>query len=124
MPVILSTMAQEIYNKLSKAIVKHMGSNKNIKSISTICKSMTGLKEVTENADKEIGLKKSSSKHKTLSSKDDEVLMIADIIKLKPFDHNADRQHNSFPDIRPHPTRYMDVPDFHDWIEKQRKHLM
>ena len=49
-------LAQEIHNKLSKAILKRMGANKTIDSISKICKATAGIKTVVENLERTINV--------------------------------------------------------------------
>ena len=116
-------LAQEIANKLTKAIVKRMGANKAIPSISKVCKAIGGIKEIVENFDETLNLHQTNSKHKTRSSLEDEKGMIQDLLGKDVFTCTPGRHHTSFQDIRRSPLRHMNIVHFHDWLEKQRGYL-
>ena len=116
-------LAQEMANRISKEIVQRMGPNKTVLSISKICKAVSGIKEIIENTNDILSVPKSSSKHTTSSSKEDEINMINDLMELDPFNHVAGRSHNSFPDIKRTPLKYLDIISFHQWLEVHRKQL-
>ena len=116
-------LAQEICNKLSKSIVQRMGANKTIESISKICKSVSGLKKVTEQLDKVLDFKPKSSRHTTRSSETDEKCMIEELLLLRPFKHVPGRNHASFSQITRMPMRNLNILEFHQWVEKQRSYM-
>ena len=116
-------MAQEISNRIRKNIVQRMGPNKTLSSISKVCKATNGIKQVAEQFDCTVGLQKVSSQHTTRDSMADEKDMVTDLVKLNPFDKVPGRSHTSFPTIKRCPTLYLDVVEFHKWIEKHKKEL-
>ena len=94
-----------------------MGANKTLDSIKKITKAVTGMKEITENLDDNLAIHKTSSQHTTRSSKKDEEEMLADILTLDAFTHVPNRHHKSFTSIRSSPMRYLNVGDFHKWLD-------
>ena len=114
-------LAQEISNKISKNIVQRMGPNKSISSISKICKATGGIKEVVDNFDNCTGKIRNSSRHTISSSVEDEKEIVKDILLLKPFQHTPGRMHESFPNIKRSPLRYLKVNEFYKWLDKHKK---
>lgn len=114
---------QEITNKIRKNIVKRMGSNKTIKSIGRVCKAVSGIKEIVENYSKELGMHSTSTEHTTTDSKNDEVAMITDLLTLKPFTATPGRAHRSFAEIKRSPLLYLNVPKFHEWLDKHKREI-
>ena len=116
-------LAQEISNKLGKNIVQRMGANKTVSSISKVCKAANGIKELVENFDITTGIHKASVHHGKRDSLKDEKEMIEDILKMKPFQHTPGRLHHSFHDIKRSPLRYLNIIEFHRWLEKHKSEL-
>lgn len=116
-------LAQEITNKISKNIVHHMGPNKTFSSISKICKATSGIKEITENYDKELEKHAKSVQHATANSKNDEIEIIEELLRVKPFDSIPDRFHASFCNIKSNPLRYLNVSDFHKWLDNHKNEI-
>jgi len=100
-----------------------MGPNKTINSISKVCKATTGLQQITQQFDSSIGIHKTSVQHTTRDCLKDEKEMVADLIQLDPFNHEPARSHDSFPDIKKCPLRYLNVVDFHQWLDKHKREL-
>lgn len=116
-------LAQEISNRCSKSVVQRMGPNKTINSISKVCKATTGLQQITQQFDSSIDIHKTSVQHTTRDCLKDEKEMVADLIQLDPFNHEPARSHDSFPDIKKCPLRYLNVVDFHQWLDKHKREL-
>ena len=116
-------MAQEISNRLGKNIVQRVGANKTLSSISKVCKAANGIKQVVEQLDSTIGKHKVSAEHTTRDSMADEEAMVTDLIKLNSFNKVPGRIHTSFPAIKRCPMLYLDVVEFHQWLEKHKKEL-
>lgn len=114
-------LVQEIMNKKTKSIVQRMGPNKTIDSISKICKAANGIKDIVENFDGKLLLHQESLHHSKPSSMKDEIFMINELLKLKPFEHNEGRYHKSFPNIKRSPRRYLNIVDFHKWLERHKE---
>lgn len=115
-------LTQETSNKISKGIVQRMGANKTIQSISKICKAVSGIKEITERFDESVGIHKRSVQHTTREALTDEKEMVADLLRLQPFEYQG-RAHASFPDVRRCPLNYLDVAEFHIWLERHKWEL-
>lgn len=116
-------IAQEIFNRLSKSVVQRMGPNKTFQSISKVCKATNGIKEVTEQFDASAGIHQSSVQHTTRDSLKDEKEMVEDLVQLDPFQKVPERYHISFPDIKRCPLRYLNIVEFHQWLDKHKQEL-
>lgn len=116
-------LAQEISNRCSKSIVQRMGPNKTINSISKVCKAATGIKQVTKKFDSSTGIHKKSVQHSTPDYLEDEKGMIDELLLLDPFEYEADRCHDSFPEIKRCPVKYLNIVEFHVWLDKHKKEL-
>ena len=82
-------------------MVRSMGPNKTIQSISRICKAVNGVKEIVENFQMLCGQKPSSVEHSKVSEDDDLLEIMEDLEKLDQFTHSDGRKHESFPDTPP-----------------------
>lgn len=116
-------LAQEISNRLSKSIVQRMGPNKTLNSISKVCKATNGIKHLIEQFDESTGIHKVSVQHTTPNSLKDEKEMVADLIKLNPFKKVPGRFHESFPHTKRCPLKYLNIIEFHRWLEKHKREL-
>lgn len=116
-------LVQEICNRLSKEVVQRMGANKTIYSISKACKAIGGIKMIVEQFYRSAHIHKVSGKHAVRSSTDDEYDMIKELQLLNPFQHVQGRKHNSFLHVKRSPLLYLNIVEFHKWIEKHRKKL-
>lgn len=116
-------LAQEITNRIGKEIVRGMGPNKSISAISRVCKAVNGIKEITKNFQKIYGNNPSSVQHTKVSEATDQLEIINDLIKLDPFTHHSGRMHDSFPDIKSAPMRYLNVLEHHKWLEGKKQEM-
>lgn len=116
-------LAQEISNKLSKNIVKRMGPNKTLSSINKISKALSGITAIKQQFDKSTGVKNVSSQHTTRDAMNDETAMVEEIIKLDPFNAIGGRSFKHFQDIKRSPLKYLNVVEFHKWIEKHKSEM-
>ena len=98
-------LVQEISNSLSKSIVQRMGPNKTLKSISKVCNATNGIKDVKEQFDFSAGIR-----HNSRDS-------LADLVQLDSFRIMPRRNHESFPEIKSCPLRYLDIVEFHQWLD-------
>ena len=117
-------MAQEIYNRITKEIVKRMGANKSMSSISNISRAVGGIKTIKDSFDESIELPPDSSKHHTADSKNDELGMIQDLMGLKPFEHQNGRAHDSFQNIKRHPLLNLNMNEYGNWLKDQMERLV
>jgi len=116
-------LVQEISNRVSKEIVQRLGANKTIGIITNISKAANGIKAILENFDEDIGKHKQSVQHSRPKSENDEIHMIRDIIKLDPFSYSSGRHHDSFPNIKRSPMRYLNIVEFHKWLKRRVKDI-
>lgn len=99
------------------------GAKQTLHSISKVCKATNGITEVEEQFDRSAGIHKSSVQHSTRDSLKDELEMINDLIRLDPFNKVPERCHDSFPDIKRCPLRYLNIAEFHQWLDKHKQEL-
>ena len=114
-------LGQEICNGMSKKIVKRIGANKSISTISRVCKATNGIRDILTQFDNEILLDSGSSHHTTRQSTSDEITMIDDIFNLAPFTYSGPRCYEHFPEIKRAPQRYLSVIEFTKWVELRKK---
>ena len=100
-----------------------MGAKKSISSIRKICKATNGIKDIVKNFDNDIQIHKTSSKHSTRDSINDEKEMITDLFMLDPFTYMLGRNHNSFPNIKRAPSLYLNIVEHHKWLNEHIKQL-
>lgn len=89
-------LAQEICNKMGKTMVRKMGANNTLSSISKICRATGGIKLIQENFDNTCNIHETSHSHTTRSSLKDQLAMINELIALGIFTHHAGRHHSPF----------------------------
>ena len=117
-------LAQEIYVRLTKELIRSMGANKTEKAIATRSKAVSGIREIVANNDGISIIHTSSSRHTKISSHDDEIKMIQDLQALvKPFQFVSGRRHPSFPDIPANQRSVVDMRHFHQWITNPIKQI-
>lgn len=56
----------------------------------------------------------------TRGSLKDEKEMVDDIVQLDPFNHVPERHHDSFPGIKKSPLKYLNIVEFHQWLNKHK----
>ena len=54
-----------------------------------------------------------------ICKKEDEQKIITELIQLKPFQHTPGRRHDSFPDIKRTPLKYLDYGEFMKWVNEK-----
>ena len=108
---------------MSKGIVQRQGANKTIQSISKVCRATSGIQKITKQFDKTTGIPNVSVQHTIRDSFKDEKEMIEDLVRLAPFKHELGRCHDSFQSIKSCPLKYLNVVEFHQWLEKHKKEL-
>lgn len=104
-------------------MVKQMGPNKTSKAIIRASKAAAGMGFITEAFDKCSGINKKSRKHSHKSSDKDELLMLADLRKEKPFVLKPGRSHFSFPDIPRFVTCHLDREGLLAWLNHHKKQV-
>ena len=115
-------MAQEICNRTSKDVVRGMGANKTRKAMMRASKASAGVFQIVQQVCNTTKIKKSSQAH-THKNNDDEILMLQDLQKLKPFEMNPGRYHLNFKNMQVSPTSTVDMAKLFSWLEKHKKQI-
>jgi hypothetical protein len=115
-------MAQEICNRTSKDVVRGMGANKTRKAMMRASKASAGVFQIVQQVCNTTKIKKSSQAH-THKNNDDEILMLQDLQKLKPFEMNPGRCHLNFKNMQVSPTSTVDMAKLFSWLEKHKKQI-
>ena len=117
-------MAIEICNSVTKRMVHGMGANKTVNAIDLASTASVGIEDITSNYDKASLIPAKSSKHTTRSSREDEINMVADLRRLRPFRKIPSRNHVSFPNISKSALSELDMDDYNRWIQKHIRQLI
>ena len=115
-------MAQEICNRTSKDVVRGMGANKTRKAMMRASKASAGVFQIVQQVCNTTKIKKSSQAH-THKNNDDEILMLQDLQKLKPFEMNPGRCHLNFKNMQVSLTSTVDIAKLFSWLEKHKKQI-
>ena len=92
-------LVQEWQVRESKAHIKHMFSNKSEANIELRTAAIPGIHAIANNFDDQAGTIVRAKKHKEKDSKEDELKIMNDLRKLKPFKHTEGRVYQEFPRI-------------------------
>ena len=86
-------------------------------------KAAAGLTQIIQRMSNTLHLKNVSHVHNHSSSKEDEMLMVIDLRKVKPFNRKAGRYHPSFKLMEVSPTSMVDMKGLFTWLEKYKKQI-
>ena len=86
-------------------------------------KNSAGVEQIVTKFDVESKLHKQSTTHTSRSSKDDENVMIKDLMKLQPFHTSPGRYHDSFMNIEASPLVGMDMQKFFIWLDEHKRNI-
>ena len=75
-------MAQEIFNRVSKDIVKGMGANKTPKAMMRASKAAAGVDQIVKKVNEVSNIKPASQVHTHKETSNEEVMMFQDLRKL------------------------------------------
>ena len=95
-------------------------SNKTVSATEWSSRSSGGERQIVVNVDQQMNSVPPSSSHSLRSSITDEVKIMTDLRKLRPFKYD----HISFPDIAAKPLPTLDQEGLQDWLTKHKKNLM
>ena len=115
--------AQEICNDSSKDNVKGMGANKTTKAILRASQSGAGVHEIKWSFDKATNIHRVSQTHSARSSVEDELMILQDLRKLRPFRVVSGRCHAHFPDTAISTTANLDVGELFTWLERPKNKI-
>lgn len=113
-------LVREICNRCSKNVVQGMGPNKTKEAIRCASRAEAGIHEIIVNFDFNSKVTPQSTRHTKMSSKEDELGMIKDLRKLKPFKVIPGRKHSSFSNITISPLTNVDMDETYTWLDRHR----
>ena len=100
-----------------------MGANKMAKAILRASQSGVGVHEIKWSFDKATNIHRVCQTHNAQSSVEDELMMLQDLRKLRPFRVVSGRYHAHFPDIAISPKTNLDVGELFTWLERPKKQI-
>ena len=100
-----------------------MGMNKTTKAILRASQSGAGVHEIKWSFDKATTIHRVSQTHSARSSVEDELMMLQDLRKLRPFRVVCGRHHAHFPDIAVSTTANLDVGELFIWLERHKNQI-
>lgn len=110
--------------KKSKRHIRHMCSNKNMDSITAKTAAMPAYRAVASNFEADTKVVIRSKKHKVKDAISDELIMIEDLHKVRPFRHIPGRHYEGFENITVSPVTKLNVMELLKWIEMhKRRHI-
>lgn len=113
-------LVREMCNRSSKNVVQGMGPNKTKEAIQRDSRAEAGIHEIVTNFDDNSKVKPQSSRHTKMSSKEDELGMIKDLRKLRPFRVIPGRKHTSFDNITLSPLTNLEMDELYKWLDKHK----
>ena len=99
-----------------KRHIKHMYSKKTEENITNRTRAISGIREISENYDRQSSVIVRSKKHSDKSSLEDEMVLLEDLRWVRPFHFTPGRRHTAFPNIASSVVEDLNVAHFHDWI--------
>ncbi|XP_006814411.1 uncharacterized protein LOC102801398 [Saccoglossus kowalevskii] len=102
--------------KLVKQNMKHMCSNKTGTNIKKVTSALAGIADIAENFDRSSRVIIRSKKHSAVSAQDDELAMIEDLRRVRPFQCEPGRYHATFAHISNTIQSNLDRQHLYAWI--------
>ena len=100
-----------------------MGPNKTTNAIITVSKAAPGIHDIKKNFDSTTKIHSPSQAHSTRSSQDDELSMLKELRKLRPFRITPHRCHDHFQEIELSPLVGLDMEKYFEFLEKHKKQI-
>ena len=97
--------------------------NKTTIAILRASQSVAGVYEIKWSFDKATNIHRVSQTHSARSSVEDELMMLQDLRKLRPFRVVSGRCHTHFPDIAISTTAILDVGELFTWLERHKNQI-
>lgn len=120
---VANDLKQEHFVKDHKAALKGLVANKTLKAVERVTKSSCGLKQISNNFDKECHIAPDYSLHTSLSKQEDEKEMIELVHNQRPFMFTSGRKYSAFPSISKSPLDQLDVVKLDAWLTRHKKEL-
>ena len=103
---------KKICNRVSTDVVKAMGPNKTPKAMMRASKAAAGIQQIVKRVNEISDVTRVSQAHSNKCSTEDEMLMLKDLRKIKPFERKPGRKHAHFEKIQVSPTSGIDKKIF------------
>ena len=116
-------MAQEICNRVSKDVVRGMGANKTTKAMVRASKAAAGVHQIVKGIDDALKIHEVSKVHSKRCSNEDDMSMLQDLRKLRPFERTLGRHHMHIQEISVSPTSSLNMRDFFAWLQRHKKQI-
>lgn len=113
-------LRMEYMVKEVKKHIKHMFSNKTERNIENRTRAIAGIPDIAESFDKQSNVIVRAKKHSHLSSMADELTILQDLRKLRPFRIHPGRTHSAFPNVKRSVVDGLDVNHFHNWVRAKK----
>lgn len=110
-----------LQENLNKIIIE---SNKTVSATEGSSRSSGGELQIVVNVDQQMNIVPPSSSHSHRSSIKDEVKIMTDLRKLRPFICRPNRKHSLFPDIVANPLTTLDQGKLQKWLRKHKNNLI
>lgn len=106
-----------------KSHIKHMCSNKTEKNISNRTRAIPGIKTICSNFHQQSSVLIRAKKHSDRASTGDELTLIQDLRKVRPFHSQPGRFHDSFQNISSSILNNLDIEYIQNWIKQKKIHF-
>lgn len=113
-------LRMEYLVKEVKKHLKQMFSNKTECNIQNRTRAIAGIHDIGENFDLQSNVIIRAKKHNNLSSMADELVILQDLRKLRPFRIQPGRVHTAFPNISKSVFDKLDVTKIHSWVNNKK----
>ena len=99
-----------------KKHIKHMGSDQTEKNLESRTSALAGVQDVASQYDNVTNVIVRQRSHSCVSPQGDEMTMVNDLRRLRPFRFTAGRHHKSFPKMKSSILEGLDVENFKNWL--------
>ena len=102
--------------RLTKGHLKAMCSNKSESSMRKRSSAFFGMQKICDNFDNETHIVHRAQRHKVVSAVDDEMAIIQDLRKIRPFNHVCGRKVASMKRCPKNPVKRISLEELQKWI--------
>ena len=106
--------------RINKRHLKHMYSQRNEDCMQRRSKVIHGVNELSTVYDEETEVTKRSTKHKRDTAEEDEIILLRQLRKIRPFQFTADRAYTGFNKIQPSLMCQFDAHHFTEWFNQKK----
>ena len=109
--------------KYNKVILHDLSGNKTLKAIQRNTKATYGLQRIVKVFDEQCKIKPDSTAHTHMSKMEDEKIMLAKLMEIRPFQYNPGRKSKAFPQISKCLLEEVNPVLLDEWLNKHKKRL-